>query len=190
MLSSRPTLRSRAPGSPRPENAGTAARQTRAGSARGRCRHTSESPTPSTLLSSLPGRPVPRGSCGSPIRGSPGPPEDQGLDVPPGGRAAGLGVHGPRRPAAADDVAVPVHDRVRRDQQPQPVARFRFTSSSAVGSARSAQFRFGRCDSRRCRTASWWRRIKISAAFHVSSRRDSRSHAVSRVVRLNTNAGT
>jgi hypothetical protein len=27
-------------------------------------------------------------------------------------------------------------------------------------------------------TASWWRRIKISAAFHASSRWDSRSHEV------------
>jgi hypothetical protein len=32
-----------------------------------------------------------------------------------------------------------------------------------------------------------WRRIKISAVFHVSSRRDSRSHAASRMIRRNTN---
>ena len=31
--------------------------------------------------------------------------------------------------------------------------------------------------SRRCRTANWWRRFRISAVFHVSSRRDSRSQA-------------
>jgi hypothetical protein len=37
-----------------------------------------------------------------------------------------------------------------------------------------------------CRTASWWRRIKISAVFHAS-RRDSRCHAASRVIRRNTN---
>ena len=37
-----------------------------------------------------------------------------------------------------------------------------------------------------CRTASWWRRIKISAVFHAS-RRDSRSHAASRLIRKNTN---
>jgi hypothetical protein len=37
-----------------------------------------------------------------------------------------------------------------------------------------------------CRTASWWRRIKISAVFHAS-RRDSRSHAASRLIRRNTN---
>src|ERR1019366_8644472 len=40
---------------------------------------------------------------------------------------------------------------------------------------------------RRCRTASWWRRIKISVVFHVSSRRDSRSHAASRVAKRNRN---
>jgi len=35
--------------------------------------------------------------------------------------------------------------------------------------------------------ASWWRRIKISAVFHLSSRRDSRSHAATRVIRRKTN---
>jgi hypothetical protein len=34
--------------------------------------------------------------------------------------------------------------------------------------------------------ASWWRRIKISAVFHASSRRDSRSHAAIRVIRRKT----
>jgi hypothetical protein len=53
--------------------------------------------------------------------------------------------------------------------------------------ARSAQFSFGRRSCCRCRTASWWRRIKISAVFHASSRRDSRSHAASRVIRRKTN---
>ena len=51
-----------------------------------------------------------------------GEPEDQGPDVRAGGRSGGLAVHGPRRAAVADDVAVPAHDRVRSDQQPQPVA--------------------------------------------------------------------
>jgi hypothetical protein len=59
------------------------------------------------------------------------------------------------------------------------------TPSSAASSARSAQFSFGWRGCRRCRTASWWRRIKISAVFHVSSRPDSRSHPVSRVIRRN-----
>ena len=54
-------------------------------------------------------------------------------------------------------------------------------------SARSAQFSFGRCGCRRCRTASWWRRIKISAVFQASSRRDSRSHAAICVIRRKTN---
>jgi hypothetical protein len=34
---------------------------------------------------------------------------------------------------------------------------------------------------------SWWRRIKISAVFHASSRRDSRSYPATRVIRRNTN---
>jgi hypothetical protein len=37
-------------------------------------------------------------------------PEGQGLDVPAGRRSAGLAAHGPRRPAAADDGAVPAQD--------------------------------------------------------------------------------
>jgi hypothetical protein len=61
------------------------------------------------------------------------------------------------------------------------------TLSSAARRARSAQFSFGRRGYRRCRTASWWRRIKISAVFHVSARRASRSPAASRVIRRNTN---
>jgi hypothetical protein len=61
------------------------------------------------------------------------------------------------------------------------------TLSRIASSARSAQFSFGRRGCRRCRTASWWRKIKISAVFHASSRRDSRSHAASRVIRRNTN---
>ena len=64
---------------------------------------------------------------------------------------------------------------------------FGITPSRAASRARSAQFSFGRRGCRRCRTASWWRRIKISAVFHASSRRDSRSHAATRVIRRNTN---
>ena len=64
---------------------------------------------------------------------------------------------------------------------------FGITLSRVARSARSAQFSFGRRGCRRCRTVSWWRRIKISAVFHVSSRRDSRSHAASRMIRRNTN---
>ncbi len=64
---------------------------------------------------------------------------------------------------------------------------FGITPRSAACSARSAQFSFGRRGCRRSRTASWWRRIKISAVFHVSSRRDSRSHEATRVIRRNTN---
>ncbi|SRR5712691_1821717 len=61
------------------------------------------------------------------------------------------------------------------------------TPGRVANSARSAQFTFGRRGCRRCRTANWWRRIKISAVLHASSRRDSRSHAASRVIRRNTN---
>ena len=35
--------------------------------------------------------------------------------------------------------------------------------------------------------ARWWRRIKISAVFHVFSRRDSRSHPAPRVINRKTN---
>jgi hypothetical protein len=63
---------------------------------------------------------------------------------------------------------------------------FGITLSRAASRARSAQFRFGR-PGRRCSMASWWRRIKISAVFHVSSHRDSRSHAATRVIRRKTN---
>ena len=48
--------------------------------------------------------------------------EDEGPDVPAGRRPAGLAAPGPGGPAAADYVALPAHDRVRGDQQPQPPA--------------------------------------------------------------------
>ena len=64
---------------------------------------------------------------------------------------------------------------------------FGITPSRVASRARSAQFSFGQRGCRCCRTASWWRRIKISAVFHASSRRDSRSHAATRVIRRNTN---
>ena len=45
----------------------------------------------------------------------------------------------------------------------------------------------GRRGCRRCSTAGWWRRIKISAVFHASSRRNSRSRAAASVIRRKTN---
>ena len=66
---------------------------------------------------------------------------------------------------------------------------FGITPSRVASRARSAQFSFGRRGWRRCSTASWWRRIKISAIRHVSSRRDSCSHEVVRVIRRKTTAG-
>jgi hypothetical protein len=61
------------------------------------------------------------------------------------------------------------------------------TLSRAASRARSAQVRCGRPGCRRCSTASWWRRIKISAVFQASLRCDSRSHEPTRVMRRNTN---
>jgi hypothetical protein len=64
---------------------------------------------------------------------------------------------------------------------------FGITASRVARSARSAQSSLGRRGCRRCSTASWWRRIRISAVFHVCSRRASRSHAASRLVTRNMN---
>jgi hypothetical protein len=64
---------------------------------------------------------------------------------------------------------------------------FGITLSRVAMSARSAQFSFRRCGCRRCRMASWWRRIRISAVFQASSRRDSRGDAAIRVIRRKTN---
>jgi hypothetical protein len=64
---------------------------------------------------------------------------------------------------------------------------FGITASRIARNAQSAQSSLGLRGRCRCRTVSWWRKIKISAVFHVSSRRASRSHAVSRVVRRNMN---
>jgi hypothetical protein len=117
-----------------------------------------------------------------------GQPEDQGPDVPAGGRPAGLAAHGPGGPAAADDVAVPAQDGVRVTSSRSPCRRaFGITASRVARSARSAQSSLGRRGCRRCSTASWWHRIRISAVFHVSSCRASRSHAASRMVRRNMN---
>jgi hypothetical protein len=108
----------------------------------------------------------------------------------PGCRAAGLAAPGPGGPAAADDVAVPAQDRVRGDQQPRPWRRaWGITPGRAASRARSARFTSGRRGCRRCSTAGWRRRIKISAVCHVFSRRDSRSHEATRVIRRKTNRG-
>jgi hypothetical protein len=115
-------------------------------------------------------------------------PSDQCPDAAPGRWAAGLALPGPGGPAAADDVAVPEQDRVRVTGSRRPRRRaFGITLSRVASRARSAQFSFGRRGCRRCGTASWWRRIKISAVFHISSRRDSRSPSATRVIRRNTN---
>ncbi len=54
-------------------------------------------------------------------------PQDQYLDVPASRRPAGPAAHRPGGPAAADDIAMPAQDRLRGDQQAQPLApRFRY----------------------------------------------------------------
>jgi hypothetical protein len=55
--------------------------------------------------------------------------------------------HGPGGPAAADDVAVPAQDRVRGDQQPQPLAarlRYHACQNREQRAVRPRQLRAGR----------------------------------------------
>ena len=76
-----------------------------------------------------------------------GQPEDQGSNVPAGRRPAGPSALGSTGPAVADDVAVPVQDRVRGDQQPQPLAaRFQYHSEQQrdQGPVRPVQVRAAR----------------------------------------------
>src|SRR6266571_8924104 len=71
-------------------------------------------------------------------------PSDQCPDVAPGRWPAGPAARGPGGPAAADDVAVPAHDRVRGNQQPQaPAPRFRYYAEqgSEQGPVRPVQLR-------------------------------------------------
>ena len=105
----------------------------------------------------------------------PGQPADQGPDVPAGGRPVL-----PRMDLAAQcRRAISRCQRrivsgVTSSRRPRWRA-FGIVPSSAARSARSAQFSFGRRGCRRCSAASWWRRIKISVVFHVSSRRVARA---------------
>ena len=62
---------------------------------------------------------------------------------------------------------------------------FGTTPSRAASRARSAQCNFSRSGCRRCSTLTWWRRIKISAVFRISSRRDSRNPAATRTISRN-----
>ena len=71
-------------------------------------------------------------------------PSDQCPDVAPGRWPAGTAARGPGGPAAADDVAVPAHDRVRGNQQPQSLApRFRYDAEQGreQGPVRPVQLR-------------------------------------------------
>jgi len=132
---------------------------------------------------------VRRGSCGSPIQDSPG---LAGGPVPgcsggwPGGQCCRAWTWRPGdggQCCGASAGSCP--------GSPATAARggvsLGITLSRVASSARSAQFSFGRRGCSRCRRVSWWRGIKISAVFHVSSRRDSRSQAASRMVGRNTN---
>jgi hypothetical protein len=96
--------------------------------------------------------------------------------------AAGRQPAGPpaREPGgpAADDVAVPAQDRVGVTSSRSPWRRaLGITPSRVASRPRSAQVRSRDPGCRRCSTASWWRRIKVSAVCHASSRCDSRSYA-------------
>ena len=68
-----------------------------------------------------------------------------------------------------------------------PSRAFGIRPSRAASRARSAQLQLQAAAAGSCRTATWWRRIRISAVFHLSSRRDSRSHAATLVIRRKTN---
>jgi len=144
---------------------------------------------PSMPLPSLPGRPVPRGSCGTPIRDSRGP---AGGPVPlMFRRVAGRPVlaytdRAAQRRRTMSRCQRRIVSGVTSSRRPWRRA-LGITPSRAASRARSAQFSFGRRDCWRWRTATWWRRIKISAVFHASSRRESCSPAASRLIRRNTN---
>jgi hypothetical protein len=129
-------------------------------------------PTPSTPLPSLPGPPARRGYCGTPIRGSHGPAVGPWTWRPSGDgrcRDASAGSCPERPAAAAPGAALGYHAEQDREQGPV------------------RPFTFGPCGCRRCRTTSWWRRIKISAVCHATSRRDSRSYETTHMIRRKTN---
>jgi hypothetical protein len=91
-------------------------------------------------------------------------------------------VAGLRGPATTDDVAVPAQDGPRRDDQTQAstaVLRDDIEQERDEGPVSPGQL--GRARTWRCSTVSWWRGSRISADFHDSERRDSRSHPNSRL---------
>jgi hypothetical protein len=125
----------------------------------------------------------------SPVGVLTGQPADQCPDVAAGRWPAGPAACGPGGPAAADNVPVPAQDRVRGNQQPQPLAPcfgYHAEQGREQSPVRPGQLR-----------AAWLpplqdgdlvaRWIKISAVFHLSSRPDSRSQEAARVVRRKTN---
>jgi hypothetical protein len=118
----------------------------------------------------------------------PGQPQDQGPDGAAGRRPAARAAQGSGGPARP---AMPRCPRPIVSGVTSSRSRWRravgITPGRAASRARSPQFTFGRRGCRRRATASWWRRIKISAVCHACSRRDSRSHEATRVIRRKTN---
>jgi hypothetical protein len=149
----------------------------------------SEFPTPSRPLPSLPGRPARRGSCGTPIRGSRGPAGGPGPGCCGGSQAGRSCRAWTWRPSGGGRCrGASAGSCLGRPAASAPGAAVSVSPRAGVASrARSAQFTFGRRGCRRCSTASWWRKIKISAVSHASSRRDSRSHEATRVIRRKAN---
>jgi len=67
---------------------------------------------------------------------------------------------GPGGPAAADDVAVPAQDRVQGNQQSRPLAPCFGYHAEGRGQGPVRPGQFWRRDCRRCKAASWWRRMQ------------------------------
>ena len=117
-----------------------------------------------------------------------GQPPDKCPDVAPG-RPAGPAARGLGGPAAADDVAVPAHDRVWGDHQPQSIApRFRYDAEQAreQSPVRPVQLRSSRLAAAAARRAggAGSRSPRSSTSPHAAT---ARNPAATRVVRRNTN---
>ena len=93
--------------------------------------------------------------------------QDQGTDAGGDGGSAGPGVLG--GPAAGDELAVPAQDRRWGDQQAAAACSGSSRARAAI-TARSVQRIRGR-GVRRCSTASWWRRTRISISLACRSGR-------------------
>jgi hypothetical protein len=91
---------------------------------------------------------------------------DQCADTGGDGGSAGAGVRG--GPAAADELTVPAQDRGGSDRESAATTS---GEQSGEGGDRGAVAPVEpRPGVRRCRTASWWRRTRISISLAVSER--------------------